>query len=82
MRKPKRIPLIMNISLIITIALLMHVNSSKAEEVDIIKPNQTFDYVVLLEGNTINVSTTQTTPSWPASRRAASTPGPWTNEAV
>jgi hypothetical protein len=40
----------------------MQVDSTKAEELNIIKPNQSFDYIVLLSGNSINITTTQAVP--------------------
>jgi len=77
MREPKNTLLILYLFLIITIAPVMHVNSATAEEIDAINPNQTFDFVFLLAGNTISVSSTQITPYgyhsiWIASR------GNWT----
>ena len=62
MKKPKRALQILNLLLIINITAIMHVNNASAQESHVITPKQGFDYVVLLSGNSINITTTQATP--------------------
>jgi len=52
----------MCLSLIITFAFLIHVNFLRAEEIERIGPNQTFDFVLLLEGQTATLNTSQPAP--------------------
>jgi len=62
MKKPKGTLQILNLLLIIYIIAIINVDNLKAEESNIITPTQSFDYVVLLSGNSINITTTQATP--------------------
>ena len=62
MKKPKGTLQILNPLLIIYIIAIINVDNLKAEESHIITPTQSFDYVVLLSGNSINITTTQATP--------------------
>jgi hypothetical protein len=54
--------LFMSLLLIITLALLIQVNSARAKEAEAITPNLGFDYFLLLEGQSVTSSTTQTIP--------------------
>ena len=49
------------VSLII-IALLFYTTPAIADESHVIKPNQSFKFVTLLQGNSINITTSQITP--------------------
>ena len=50
------------LSLFITLALLIHVNYAKAGEVGDINPLQTFDYMVLLDGQSASSGTSSVAP--------------------
>ena len=61
-QRAKRTSLFVSLSLIITFALLLHVNVARAEDVEGISPNLGFDVVTLLGGQNASFSTSQTTP--------------------
>jgi Neuraminidase (sialidase) len=61
-QRAKRTSLFVSLSLIITFALLIHVNFARAEDVEGISPNLGFDVVTLLGGQNASFSTSQTTP--------------------
>jgi hypothetical protein len=50
------------LSLFITLALLIHVNYAKAGEVGDINPLQSFDYMILLEGQSASSGTSSVAP--------------------
>jgi len=62
LQRTKSILLIMNIAFMITVVLLSYTLPAIADELQVITPNQSFSYVILLSGNTINISNTQITP--------------------
>ena len=61
-KQVKRIFIFMVFSLITTFTLLVHTDSVRAEEVGGINPDSGFNYFLLLEGQSVTVTTTQTTP--------------------
>ena len=61
-KQAKRIFIFMVLSLITTFVLLVHTDSVRAEEVGDINPDSGFNYFLLLEGQSVTVTTTQTTP--------------------
>ena len=46
----------------ITVVLLFYITTAIAEESQVRMPDQSFSYVTLLSGNTINITNTQITP--------------------
>ena len=61
-KQAKRIFIFMVLSLITTFVLLVHTDSVRAEEVGSINPDSGFNYFLLLEDQSVTVTTTQTTP--------------------
>ena len=62
MKEQKRTLQILGLLFIINIVAIIPVNYTNAEESYVITPNQTFDYVVLLSGNSISITATQAVP--------------------